>query len=69
MAAEGRKGADAVASNRGVVYQGPGKVSVESIDYPEFVLKPGPDVPPANAGRQCPHGVIVKILATKHLWQ
>jgi hypothetical protein len=49
-AADGRKGADEVASNRGVVYQGPGKVSVESIDYPEFVLKPGPDVPPANAG-------------------
>jgi len=28
-------------SNRGVVYTGPGKVSVESIDYPELVLRPG----------------------------
>lgn len=58
------EGADTVAGNRGVVYQGPGKVSVEGIDYPEFVLKPGPDVPPENAGRKCPHAVIVKILAT-----
>jgi len=53
-----------VAGNRAVVYQGPGKVSVESVDYPELVLKPGPGVPPANENRKCPHGVILKVVAS-----
>jgi glutathione-independent formaldehyde dehydrogenase len=51
-------------SNRGVVYTGPGKVSVESIDYPELVLRPGPGVPPINENRPCPHGVILKVVAS-----
>jgi glutathione-independent formaldehyde dehydrogenase len=53
-----------MAGNRAVVYQGPGKVSVESVDYPELVLKPGPGVPPANENRKCPHGVILKVVAS-----
>src|SRR5947209_17721861 len=53
-----------VAGNRAVVYQGPGKVSVESVDYPELVLKPGPGVPAANESRKCPHGVILKVVAS-----
>ena len=51
-------------SNRGVVYTGPGKVSVESIDYPELVLRPGPGVPPINENRPCPHGLILKVVAS-----
>jgi glutathione-independent formaldehyde dehydrogenase len=50
--------------NKAVIYQGNGRVSVESVDYPELVLKPGPGVPSGNANRQCPHGVILKVVAT-----
>ena len=50
--------------NKAVIYQGPGRVSVESVDYPELVLKPGPGVPKANENRQCPHGVILKVVAS-----
>jgi len=53
-----------MAGNKAVVYQGPGRVSVESVDYPELVLKPGPGVPALNADRQCPHGVILKVVST-----
>jgi glutathione-independent formaldehyde dehydrogenase len=35
-----------MADNRGVTYQGTGKVEVEDIDYPSFELKAGPGVPP-----------------------
>src|SRR6266513_1041315 len=42
-------------SNRGVVYLGPGKVDVQSIDFPTF-RNP--------AGKTCEHGVILKVLAT-----
>lgn len=42
------------ASNRGVVYQGPGHVSVESIAFPELSL----------GQRRCDHGVILKVLTT-----
>jgi hypothetical protein len=55
-------------SNRGVVYTGPDKVSVESLDYPELVLLPGPGVPPINENRPCPHGVILKG-GQQHLWE
>ncbi len=41
-------------SNRGVIYQGPGKVTVESIAYPELAL----------GQRKCNHGVILKVLTT-----
>lgn len=49
---------------RAVIYQGPGRVGVESVDHPELVLKAGPGVPEANAGRQCPHGVILKVVSS-----
>jgi glutathione-independent formaldehyde dehydrogenase len=42
--------------NRCVVYMEPGKVSVETIDYPKLEL------PTQN--RKCDHGVILKIVAT-----
>jgi glutathione-independent formaldehyde dehydrogenase len=50
--------------NRGVVYEGPGKVEVHDIDYPAFELKDGPGVNPANVGRKLPHGAIIKVIAT-----
>lgn len=42
------------ASNRGVVYQGPGKVTIESIAFPKLAL----------GERRCDHGVILKVLTT-----
>ncbi len=42
--------------NRCVVYMEPGKVSVETIDYPKLEL-------PAQ-NRKCDHGVILKVVAT-----
>ncbi|PSK96014.1 glutathione-independent formaldehyde dehydrogenase [Murinocardiopsis flavida] len=53
-----------MSSNRGVAYAGPGRVEVIDIDYPELVLKDGPGVNPANVGRQVPHGVVLKVVAT-----
>jgi glutathione-independent formaldehyde dehydrogenase len=44
-----------MASNHGVVYLGPGKVEVQSIDYPKMQA---PD------GRAIGHGVILKIVST-----
>ncbi|UTV86458.1 formaldehyde dehydrogenase, glutathione-independent [Cobetia amphilecti] len=41
-------------ANRGVVYQGAGKVSVESLDYPTLAL----------GSRKCEHGVILKVVST-----
>ncbi|AVV35002.1 formaldehyde dehydrogenase, glutathione-independent [Halomonas sp. SF2003] len=41
-------------ANRGVVYQGAGKVSVESLDYPTLAL----------GNRKCEHGVILKVVST-----
>ncbi len=43
-----------MASNRGVAYMGPGKVEVQSIDFPKLAL----------GTRKCEHGVILKIIAT-----
>src|SRR5438132_8055337 len=43
-----------MASNRGLAYMGPGKVEVQSIDYPKLALR----------SRQCHHGVILKIVTT-----
>jgi glutathione-independent formaldehyde dehydrogenase len=43
-----------MASNRGVVYQKPGVVEVESIDSPKLML----------GKRKCNHGVILKIVST-----
>ncbi|MFD6950692.1 formaldehyde dehydrogenase, glutathione-independent [Nocardiopsis sp. TSRI0078] len=53
-----------MAGNRGVVYQGAGRVEVQDIAYPEFELKDGPGVNPANVGRKVPHGVVLKVVAT-----
>src|SRR3981189_881241 len=44
-----------MASNHGVVYLGPGKVEVQSIDYPELKI-PG--------GKEVDHGVIIKPITT-----
>src|SRR5215470_3508560 len=41
-------------SNRGVVYLGPGKVEVQTIDFPKLAL----------GDRKCEHGVILKIVST-----
>jgi glutathione-independent formaldehyde dehydrogenase len=43
-----------MASNHGVVYLGPGKVEVQSIDYPKLSL----------GKRRCEHGVILKVVST-----
>src|ERR671919_1193621 len=50
--------------NKAVAYIEPGKVEVQTIDYPELVLQDGPGVNPANVGRKCEHGVILKIVST-----
>lgn len=44
-----------MASNRGVVYAGPGKVEVRSIDTPKLV---------DPRGRKAEHGVILKVVST-----
>jgi glutathione-independent formaldehyde dehydrogenase len=44
-----------MASNRGVVYLAPGKVEVQSIDYPKLQNP---------AGKKIDHGVILKIVST-----
>jgi glutathione-independent formaldehyde dehydrogenase len=44
-----------MASNRGVVYLGPGKVEVQSIDYPKLQNP---------AGKKLDHAVILKIVST-----
>ncbi len=43
-----------MANNRGVVYIGPGKVEVQSIDFPKLAL----------GSRKCEHGVILKLIST-----
>jgi len=43
-----------MASNRGVAYMEPGKVEVQSIDYPKLAL----------GDRKCEHGVILKVVTT-----
>ena len=51
-------------SNKAISYAGPGKVEVIDTEYPDFVLKDGPGVNPANIGRKVDHGVILKTVAT-----
>ena len=41
-------------SNRGVAYMGPGKVEIQTIDFPKLSL----------GSRKCEHGVILKIVST-----
>ena len=53
-----------MAGNKAVAYIEPGKVEVQTIDYPKLELQDGPGVDPANVGRKTPHGAILKIVAT-----
>src|SRR6478609_6843201 len=50
--------------NRGVAYMGPGEVEIQSIDFPTFTVQKGPGVPEENVGRECHHGVILRIVST-----
>ncbi|MGH3654400.1 formaldehyde dehydrogenase, glutathione-independent [Glutamicibacter sp.] len=50
--------------NLAVSYAGAGKVELIDTPYPEFELKDGPGVHPANVGRQVHHGVILRTVAT-----
>src|SRR5262250_1282135 len=50
--------------NRAVAYMGPGRVEVQTIDYPGLELRDGPGVHPANVGRKCEHGVILRVVST-----
>ncbi|GLZ45123.1 formaldehyde dehydrogenase, glutathione-independent [Actinomycetospora sp. NBRC 106375] len=49
---------------KAVAYIEPMKVEIQDIEYPGLELKDGPGVNPANIGRKCPHGVILKLVAT-----
>src|SRR5204862_7524775 len=51
-------------ANRAVAYIAPGKVEIQTIDYPKLELQDGPGVNPANVGRKVPHGVILKTVST-----
>jgi glutathione-independent formaldehyde dehydrogenase len=53
-----------MAENRGVAYMGTGKVEVQDIDFPDFELKDGPGVNPANVGRKLPHAAILRVVCT-----
>lgn len=53
-----------VTENSGVVYAGSGKVDVVDLPYPSFTLQDGPGVNPASVGRECPHGVILKVVSS-----
>jgi glutathione-independent formaldehyde dehydrogenase len=53
-----------MADNRGVAYIEPGRVEVQSIDFPALELRDGPGVHPDNVGRQLPHGVILRVVST-----
>ena len=53
-----------MAGNRAIAYIEPGKVEVQEIDYPKLELQDGPGVNPANVGRKCEHGVILKVVTT-----
>ncbi|KAA9134888.1 formaldehyde dehydrogenase, glutathione-independent [Microbacterium caowuchunii] len=53
-----------MSGNRAVAYKGPGVVEVIDTPYPEFVLKDGPGVNPANVGRRVPHGAILRTVST-----
>src|SRR3989337_2496960 len=50
--------------NKAVAYVEPGKVEVQTIDYPTFELKDGPGVNPLNVGRKVEHGVILRTVST-----
>jgi glutathione-independent formaldehyde dehydrogenase len=45
-----------MAGNKAVAYVEPGKVELQTIDYPKLELQDGPGVNPGNVGRKTPHG-------------
>ena len=49
---------------KAVAYVEPMKVEIRDVEYPGLELKDGPGVNPANVGRQCPHGVILRCVST-----
>ena len=51
-----------MASNRGVAYIEPGKVEVQSIDYPKLRMPASESNP--FGGKDAPHGVILKVVTT-----
>jgi glutathione-independent formaldehyde dehydrogenase len=51
-----------MSSNRGVVYVEPGKVEVQSIEYPKLKM-PASETNPFG-GKDAPHGVILKLVTT-----
>nr|WP_256973973.1 alcohol dehydrogenase catalytic domain-containing protein [Rhodococcus sp. NCIMB 12038] len=53
-----------MSANRAVTFVGPGKVEVRDIDFPTLELRNGPGINPANIGRKCEHGVILKVIST-----
>src|SRR5471030_1520868 len=53
-----------MSGNKAVAYLEPGKVEIQSIDYPKLELRDGPGVNPANVGRKAEHGVILKVVST-----
>ena len=53
-----------MAGNKAIAYIEPGKVEVQTIDYPKLEVQDGPGVHPDNVGRQTPHGAILKIVST-----
>ena len=52
-----------MSQNHVVVYQGPGKVSVEDIDYPKLQM-PDDVVEGMGLPRKAPHAAILKLVAT-----
>src|SRR4051794_10422126 len=58
------KGDNRMAGNKAIAYLEPGKVEVQTIDYPKLEVQDGPGVHPDNVGRKTPHGAILKIVAT-----
>ena len=58
------KGDNPMAGNKAIAYIEPGKVEVQTIDYPKLEVQDGPGVHPDNVGRKTPHGAILKIVAT-----
>src|ERR1051325_8105011 len=51
-----------MATNRGVAYIEPGKVEVQSIEYPKLKM-PASETDPFG-GKDAPHGVILKVVTT-----
>jgi glutathione-independent formaldehyde dehydrogenase len=49
---------------KAVIYQGPGKVSVENVEDPKLEVQDGPGVDPSQVGRKADHGVILKVVST-----